>query len=110
MWGSEGAPPLLPVTGVFPGTGGMGGGVSFCINKRTVNLAPFYSWQNGPLELNPVLTEVCRSCNGLCFVVDDAVLASEDEGLAQVRNMLHTLLSVRTLPHLFVFSSCCDCN
>lgn len=94
MWGTDKAQALFPVTGVFPGTGGMGGGVSFSVGKRTMNLAPFYSWKKGALEMNAVMTEVCKTCNGLCFVVDDSVLSREDDELAQMRNMLHTLLSV----------------
>lgn len=111
MWGSENALPLFPVKGVFPGSGGKGGGVTFSVGRagangrgRTLKLAPFYSW-SGKLDVNAGLEEVCRACQGLCFVVDDQVLAREDgPELADVRNMLHTLLPLAepTVPILIL--------
>jgi hypothetical protein len=88
------------------GQGGMGGGVSFAVGKqqRKLMLAPFYSWQPGTLEVTPQLTSVCQDCAGVCFVVDDAVLAKDESSeLAAVRKMFHTLLELNpTVPVLIL--------
>lgn len=72
-------------------------------------LAPFYSWQPGALEVTNALREVCQNCSGVCFVVDDATLASEEsEDLASVRAMLHTLLELAPSGPVLVLNFAAD--
>lgn len=92
MWGKEEVPPLYPVVGVFPGTSGMGGGVSFNIEGTEVRLAPFYSWEK-EVKQNETLNGIIGQSDGITFVVDDAALDSPEEQV-NMRRTIEMVLSV----------------
>jgi hypothetical protein len=106
MWGSAEAPPLFQVQGVFPGTGGMGGGVAFHVGRKTLKVAPFYSWSK-TLELGPVLLEAMRACHGLVFVVDDKMLDVETER-TEMAEMLNKILEVSAAMVPILVLNFCD--
>lgn len=92
MWGNDTTPPLFAVNEVFPGTSGMGGGVSFRIRGKVVRIAPFYSWNN-KLEITPALAASVSKCTGLTFVVDDALLENEKE-MSLVHDMIQGIVKI----------------
>lgn len=95
MWGTQQHAPLFPVTGVFPGSAGMGGGVSFSISGKSVQVAPFYAWGSEGITLSNTLQRVVGRANGLVFVVDDSMLDNpeETERVAQLAQMVRSLVA-----------------
>ncbi len=103
MWGNEEAPPWFPVAGVFPGAGGMGGGVAFHVAGTEMRLAPFYSWEKDVKKSDPLVVMLSQS-DGLTFVVDDGVMESETEQRSMCATINMVVEAAKPLAPILVLS------
>lgn len=97
MWSQES--PLL-VTGLYPGTDGIGSGIGFKVNSKRLNLAAIYG--ENPLDI-PQWKRFFEEADAIIYVVD-AYISNED--LENAKKEIDLALKTNTHSPIMIF--CCD--